>query len=280
MLSTYQNYIVKVPEFSVNEGYYTSIQPLKLTAAGSGNIYYTLDGSEPTAESSQYTAPIILENGDYVVKAFVVNERGIASEVVTKEYHIENKEIPPPEVNAISGEYNFPMNIEITGDTEDVYYTTDGSDPTYSSTAYTGPIPMPLGKSNFKFARIVEGVTGTIAERTYRLVMNTEYTPEEAVTDVTEYSMSIGKIYDMEGHFDESGDSYVYQYLYVTNIKKIDDFYVIVELYRTADGKTTRTGNNFAVNAYTGKLFKLQRDERGRLDLIDFEENEDSPDGE
>ncbi len=280
LLSTYQNYIVKVPEFSVNEGYYTSIQPLKLTAAGSGNIYYTLDGSEPTAESSQYTAPIILENGDYVVKAFVVNERGIASEVVTKEYHIENKEIPPPEVNAISGEYNFPMNIEITGDTEDVYYTTDGSDPTYSSTAYTGPIPMPLGKSNFKFARIVEGVTGTIAERTYRLVMNTEYTPEEAVTDVTEYSMSIGKIYDMEGHFDESGDSYVYQYLYVTNIKKIDDFYVIVELYRTADGKTTRTGNNFAVNAYTGKLFKLQRDERGRLDLIDFEENEDSPDGE
>lgn len=277
LLSTYQNYIVKVPEFSVNEGYYTSIQPLKLTAAGSGKIYYTLDGSEPTEESSQYTAPIILERGDYVVKAFAVNERGIASEVVTKEYHIENKEILPPEVSAISGEYNFPMNIEITSDIEDVYYTTDGSDPTYASTAYTGPIPMPLGRSRFKFAKIVDGVTGTIAERTYRLVMNTEYTPEEAVEDVTEYSMSIGKIYDMEGHFDESGDSYVYEYLYVTNIQKIDDFYVIVEAYRTVDGNTTRTGNNFAVNAYTGVIFKLQRDERGRLSLVDLEENEDSP---
>lgn len=277
LLSTYQNYLVKVPEFSVNEGYYTSIQPLKLTAAGSGKIYYTVDGSEPTEGSSQYTAPIILENGDYMVKAFFVNERGIASEVVSREYHIENMEILPPEVNAISGEYNFPMYIEITSDTEDVYYTTDGSDPTYASIAYTGPIPMPLGKSHFKFAQIVEGVTGTIAERNYRLVMNTDYTPEEAVEAVREYSISVGKIYDMEGHFDDTGDSYLYEYLYVTNIQKVDDFYVIVEVYRTADGKMTRTGNNFAVNAYTGVLFKLQRDERGRLRLIDLEENEDSP---
>ena len=277
LLSTYQNYLVKVPEFSVNEGYYTSIQPLKLTAAGSGKIYYTLNGAEPTEESSQYTAPIILENGDYTVKAFFVNERGIASEVVSKEYHIENKEILPPEVSAISGEYNFPMYIEITSDTEDVYYTTDGSDPTYASTAYTGPIPMPLGKSHYKFARIVDGVTGTVAERNYRLVMNTEYVPDDAVKTVTEYSLSVGKIYDMEGHFDDTGDSYLYEYLYVTNIQKVDDFYVIVEVYRNADGNMTRTGNNFAVNAYTGELFKLQRDERGRLSLVDLEENEDSP---
>ncbi len=277
LLSAYGNYIAKVPEFSVNEGYYTGIQPLKLTAVGSGKIYYTLDGSEPTEESSQYTAPIILENGDYTVKAFFVNERGIASEVVSREYHIENKEILPPEVSAISGEYNFPMNIEITSDNEDVYYTTDGSDPTYASTAYTGPIPMPLGKSHFKFARIVEGVTGTIAERNYRLVMNTDYTPEEAVTAVTEYSLTVGKIYDMEGHFDDTGDSYLYEYLYVTNIQKVDDFYVIVEVYRSVDGNMTRTGNNFAVNAYTGELFKLQRDDRGRLSLIDLYENEDAP---
>ena len=277
LLSAYQNYIAKVPEFSINEGYYTGIQPLKLTAAGSGKIYYTLDGSEPTEESSQYTAPIILENGDYTVKAFFMNEWGIASEVVSREYHIENTEILPPEVSAISGEYNFPMNIEITSDTEDVYYTTDGSDPTYASTAYTGPIPMPLGRSHFKFARIVEGVTGTVAERNYRLVMNTDYTPEEAVTTVTEYSLSVGKIYDMEGHFDDTGDSYLYEYLYVTNIQKVDDFYVIVEVYRSVDGNMTRTGNNFAVNAYTGELFKLQRDDRGRLSLVDLEENEDSP---
>ena len=280
LLNNYQSYIARVPEFSVNEGYYTSIQPLKLSAAGTGKIYYTTDGTQPTEASTQYTAPIILENGDYVITAYFVNDRGIASEVVSKEYHIENKEIPPPEINALSGDYYFPMNIEVADDEGEVYYTTDGSDPTYDSILYTGPIPMPLGRSNYKFARIEGGVTGTVVERNYYLVMNTDYTPAQAVDSVIEYSMNIGKIYDAEGHFDESGDSYQYQYLYVTNINRVDDFYVIVEVYRTADGNLTRTGNNFAVNAYTGKLFKLQRDERGRLDLIDFEENEDSPDGE
>lgn len=280
LLSAYESYIARVPEFSINEGYYTSIQPLKLTAVGSGRIYYTMDGTEPTEASTEYTAPIILENGDYVVTACFVNERGISSEIVSKEYHIENKEISPPEVNAISGEYNFPMYIEIIGDAEEVYYTTDGSDPTYASNTYTGPIPMPLGRSHFKFARIVEGITGTIAERNYRLELNTDYTPEEAVEAVKTYSLTIGKINDMEGHFDESGDSYLYEYLYVTNIGKIDDFYVIVEVYRTADENMTRTGNNFAVNAYTGELFKLQRDDRGRLSLIEIEGYDIFPDEE
>lgn len=270
LMLTYQNYIAKEPEFSIKEGYYTSIQPLKLTASGTGKIYYTMDGSEPTEDSAQYTAPIILEDGDYVVTAYFVNDKGISSNMVSKEYHIENDEILAPEISLLSGEYNFPVNIEVTDETEDVYYTTDGSAPTYYSNAYTGPIPMPLGRSNYKFARIVDGVTGNIAERTYQLVMNTSYTPEQAVADVIAYSMRSGKIYDEEGHFDDSESVYQYEYQYVTNIEKIDDFYVIAEILRSADGNITRTGNDFAVNAYTGEYFKLQQDGRNHLSLIEI----------
>lgn len=281
LIGMYQGYIARVPEFSINEGYYTSIQPLKLTTDSAGKIYYTMDGSEPTEESTQYTAPIILESGEYTIKALAVNEKGIASDVVTKVYHIENNEIPSPEISALSGEYNIPMYIEVTSeDLEDIYYTTDGTDPTYSSIAYTGPIPMPLGRSNFKFARIVDGVTGTIAERTYYLILNTDYTPEQAVASVVEYSMNTGKIFDAAGHFDESGDTYQYEYLYVRNINNINDFYVIAESYRTMDGKVTRTGNNFAVNVYTGEKFKLQRENNGRLSLIEIEIIEDSQEWE
>lgn len=272
LIAAYPNYIVDVPEFSINEGYYTSIQALKLTASGSGKIYFTTDGSEPTQESTQYTAPIILENGNHTVKACFVNDNGIVSDVVAKEYHVEYNDILAPEISVLSGEYSVPMLIEVLEEDENVYYTTDGTDPTYASMPYTGPIPMPLGKSTYKFVRIVDGAVGMIAERDYNLVINTDLTPAEAVDSVVDYCLAVGKITDGAGHFDDSGDSYQYMYQYAVNINKAGDFYVIAECYRAADGNSTRTGNDFAVNVYTGERFKLQRDEWGRLTLIGIEE--------
>lgn len=263
IMSKYQSYMAMEPEFSLQEGYYTSIQPLKLTTFGSGKIYYTMDGSEPGENSSLYTAPILLESGDYCVKAIYINENDISSKVVTKNYHIEIEELSAPDVTTVSGDYEFPINIEVS-DGEDVYYTTDGSDPTQNSAVYTGPIPMPLGKTVFRFIRIADGRKSEIVEKSYNLVMNTEFMPDEAVRNVIAYSIQSGKISDESGSFDESGAAYLYQYQYVTNINKVDDFYVIAEIYRGEDGTLTKTGNLFAVNAYNRQLYKLQVDESGR----------------
>lgn len=271
LISAYQNYVVREPNFSMEARDYTGVQQLKLTADGSGKIYYTLDGSEPTKDSPQYTAPILLEKGDYIVKAFFENERGIASEVASREYHIVENEILPPEISVASGEYHSPAYIEVVGDYEDVYYTTDGSAPTIASSVYTGPIPMPLGESLYKFVKIVDGVTGTVTERTYALELDTEVTPEDAVASVVEYSISNGKINDAEGHFDQSGNLYRYLFLYAANINEVDDFYVIAEIFCTADEPPVRTGNHFAVNVYTGERFKLQQDDKGLFSLIEIE---------
>lgn len=271
VLRTYQNYVAIKPEFSIPEGYYTSLQPLKLSAYGTGRIFYTLDGSEPNENSIQYTAPIILDDGDYVVSAYFVNDYGFASEIVTKSYHVEIEELPMPELKTVSGEYEFPTNIEVLGDTDNVYYTTDGTEPTMSSTQYTGPIPMPLGKSSYKFVRLTEGRTSSVVERTFTLKMNTEYTPEEAVEDVVAYLIESGKIKDESGYFEASDARYQYEYRFVTNIEQIDDFYVISEVYRDAEGIGSRTGNHFAVNAYTKELYKLQIDEFNQYHLVEIE---------
>lgn len=51
------------PLFSAESGFYR--QPFELTlSAGQGQrIYYTTDGSEPTAESTLYTGPVVIEDG-------------------------------------------------------------------------------------------------------------------------------------------------------------------------------------------------------------------------
>jgi len=271
IISKYQNYIATEPEFSVKEGNYTSIQPLKLTNFGTGKIYYTLDGSEPDKYSYLYTAPILLEDGNYCVKACYINELGISSKVVTKNYNIEIETLPPLEISAVSGDYQFPINIEILSEHNVVYYTKDGSAPNEHSSVYAGPIPMPLGTTTFKFIGIEDGRSSEVLERTYTLKMNTEYTPEQAIADVIEYSILTERIWNQWGDFGTADSYYVYEYQYVTNINGIDDFYVISEILRDSNQVLTKTGNHFAVNAYNRELFKLQIDEYGNYNLVEIE---------
>lgn len=263
IIMKYQNYVAKDPQFSVIEGYYTSIQPLKLSAFGTGRIYYTMDGSDPDENSDAYTAPILLESGDYVVKAIYISENGVRSNIVKKEYHIDIDELPPPEIGIASGDYRFPMNIEVADDNNEVYYTTDGTDPTKASTLYTGPIPMPLGESVFRFVRINNGMVSEVEERVYNLVLDTDITPDQAVDIVLKYCIAIDRIFDEAGYFDENGDRYLYEYQYVVNINGVDDFYVVMEILQDADKNLTGTGIYYAVNAYTGKIYRLQTDNGG-----------------
>lgn len=271
VMYTYQSYVALPPQFSIQEGFYTEIQPLKITPYGTGKVYYTMDGTLPDENSSMYTTPIILEDGDYTICAYFVNEYGVASEYVTKSYHVESEALPMPAVSTVGGEYNFPINIEVTGDQEDVYYTTDGSTPTMFSTPYTGPIPMPLGKTTFRFIRSKEGRTSEIVERTYTLSINTEYTTMEAEQDVVAYVLQSGRIYDGEGHFDGTAGMLKYRYQYVTNINQVGDFYVISEIYVDLQGNEIKTGNYFAVNPYTKEIYKLQVDEYNNYTLVEIE---------
>lgn len=266
--ATYHGYLAAPPQFSVTPGEYNEVQALKLTVTGKGTIFYTTNGSVPDETSEHYTAPILLENGKYTINAVFVNENGVYSEMVSAEYHIDVEELEAPEINADGGEYSTSIYITVMNDTENVYYTTDGSEPTMDSLQYTDPIPMPLGVSNFKFARIEPGRTSRVVERTYTFVLDTDLTAEAAVDKVREYSLETGKIVDNFGHFDDTKACYQYHFLWVVNINDINDFYVVAEVLVDAEGISTRTGNYYAINAYTGYFYKLQI-ENGFYTLIE-----------
>ena len=269
--TTYRNYLAEAPQFSIADGEYDQVQALKLTVTGKGTIYYTLNGKEPDENSERYTAPILLENGSYTVKAVYINENGVNSEIVEAKYLITVDELETPELNVDDGEYGTPVLIIVTNDTEAIYYTTDGSVPTMDSEQYTSPIPMPLGVSHFRFARLEIGRSSEIVDRRFVLELDTDITPERAVDIVRTQALDSGKITDHSGHFDGTSAHYEYQYLCVVNIGGIGDSnisgtedenvcYVVAEVLVDEQGIANRTGNYFAVNAYQGSYYKLQID--------------------
>ncbi|MDO4378706.1 MAG: CotH kinase family protein [Erysipelotrichia bacterium] len=95
----YENYggnavISFTPEFLTDKGIYEDISTLDVVLHGYGNIYYTLDGSEPTTSSYIYDQPITLTSTT-VVKSKSINSGEIASATVTSSYIInEHNSLP------------------------------------------------------------------------------------------------------------------------------------------------------------------------------------------
>lgn len=77
---------VDAPVFSLDGGAYVGAQTVELSAAEGCEIYYTLDETDPTTESTKYTAPITIEKTT-TVKAIAV-KGGVSSLVATEVYNI------------------------------------------------------------------------------------------------------------------------------------------------------------------------------------------------
>ncbi|MBP3206232.1 MAG: chitobiase/beta-hexosaminidase C-terminal domain-containing protein [Lachnospiraceae bacterium] len=254
----YRSYIAERPVFSIPAGEYEEVKALKLSSNGKGKIYYTTDGQDPDRNSLLYTSPILLENGDYEIRAIYINENNIHSQVATSWYHITVTELAAPELNIESGEYNTLVFLTVTNDTSDVYYTTDGTIPTTASNRYTGPIQLPLGESYFNFARLSHGQSSVVVDRSFNFTLNTDITPAIAVDKVRESELQAGVIYDNNGHFDEdSAARYLYHYLDLMKTDSQDTLVYVVAKVLEEDGVQKRTGIYYGVNVYTGEILNL-----------------------
>lgn len=273
IVNMFQQYMAKPPEFSYVEGNYDEVVPLKLNANTSGKIYYTVDGSIPNEKSEIYTAPIFLETGSYTVTAVFVNDYGIKSSIVSNTYHIDLMAPSAPEVSVYSGDYYEPYMIEASVPEDCViYYTTDSTDPTTDSMLYTAAIPMPLGKSVYKFIAVSqEGVTSDITIRTYKLTLDTEITTDMAIMNVIHALMKADVLLNEYGNLRAMSGHNVYKFGAVTRIEGSGDYYIIYEYYEDATEMQTRTDRIYGVNIKDGNACRVTYDEDGKIILIPLE---------
>ena len=124
-------------------GTYSGAQQVTITDTASGaSIYYTTDGSTPTTGSTKYTAPFQIST-DSTVQA-IASASGYLQSAVTAASYTFNTQTAIPQFSPATGTYVSTQTVTITDNTAgaNIYYTTDGSTPTTSSTKYTVPITV------------------------------------------------------------------------------------------------------------------------------------------
>ncbi len=125
-------------------GKYTKAQQVMLSASdATASIFYTTDGSTPTAASTQYASPISIAKEGTTVLQFVAIANGISSPVVTETYVVDTI-APTVAISPNGGSFTSAQTVTITSNDANaaIYYTTDGSTPTSSSTKYAGPVSV------------------------------------------------------------------------------------------------------------------------------------------
>ena len=180
VLDSVSDYISSAPTFAPEEGTYNEVQEIMLSSETGGDIYYTTDGTDPTAETgTKYGEPILIQTeGEFEIRAIAVNANGIPSTVSSAVYTIEFPIEDAPAVTPSTGQYTEPTQITITvPEGYTAYYTMDGStpDPESSSTEqYTGPVNMPENTQTIFNAILVNDQNGKATEVTTRNYITTD----------------------------------------------------------------------------------------------------------
>jgi glucosylceramidase len=140
---------VATPTFSPVAGTFSAAQTVSILDSTSGaTIYYTTDGSAPTSSSTKYTTSIavaVTTSINAIAEVSSYTNSAVASGTFT----INLPAAPAPSFIPSPGVYTSAQSVTLTDSASgaSIYYTTDGSTPTTSSTLFSAASPIAVSSS-------------------------------------------------------------------------------------------------------------------------------------
>jgi hypothetical protein len=153
---------------------------------------YTLDGSEPTVQSPEYSSPIDLQKTTLVKAAAFQN-----GEKVGRTLEREYVKIPPTAPTISAADRFFDEAVEVTIKTlhpmegETIHYTLDGSTPTKDAPLYTKPVRIDR-TSQLQAVRVVSGEISPVASATFTKRGPKPATPDVSLADLKALKATVG----------------------------------------------------------------------------------------
>jgi hypothetical protein len=140
------------PTFSPAAGTYTAAQSVSLATTTAGaSIYYTIDGSTPTTGSTLFSAATPIQVATTTtIKAIAADSPTYTnSSVASATYTINLPVAATPTFLPLPGTFTSAQSVSLSDTTTgaSIYYTTDGSTPTSSSTLFNPANPIAVSST-------------------------------------------------------------------------------------------------------------------------------------
>lgn len=186
---------------SPSGGSFTTAQQVQLASNDpAAEIFYTTDGSVPSAASTRYTGPItVAGEGTTRLRFLAVAADGTTSPVGSETYTIDTV-APTVSADPAGGSFISTQQVTLSSDdpTAVIHYTTDGSTPTAASTRYDGPLQV--SRSLTLRARAIDPLGNASAVGSWAFVLSlptsslTLGTPSAAVVDHGQSTALTGRL--------------------------------------------------------------------------------------
>ena len=158
------------PSFSIRTGAFSAPFTVTISEGSScATVYYTTDGSTPTAASAVYSIPISISKTTRL-QAIAECSDSSSSAVSSATYTFSISALNPPSFSIGTGTFSAPFTVTISEGSScaTVYYTTDGSTPTAASAAYSSPISISKTTTLQAIAECPENGPSAVSSATYR----------------------------------------------------------------------------------------------------------------